>query len=85
VRKVLAGAAGVLAALAALGCAAANASAPAVQKAGGSLNGIYKTRVETRALFREARIWRLSLPSLPQASYLHLQAGWAEVDLLQSS
>lgn len=61
-RTFLAGAAGVLAALTASACGAAHASAPAVHKAAGSLNGIYKTRVETRALSGALNgVWRLTL------------------------
>jgi hypothetical protein len=62
VRRSLIGAAGVLAALAASGCAAASATAPAAQKAAGSLRGIYQTKVETRALAGALNgVWRLTL------------------------
>jgi hypothetical protein len=61
VRKLLAGAVGVLAAVAVSGCAAANASVPAVQKPAGSLKGIYKTTVETHALSGALNgVWRLT-------------------------
>jgi hypothetical protein len=61
-RKFLVGATGVLAGLAASGCAAANATAPAVQNTARSPNGIYKARVETRALSGALNgVWRLTL------------------------
>lgn len=52
----------MLAALTVSGCAAANANAPPVQQPDRSLNGIYKTTVETHALSGALNgVWRLTL------------------------